>query len=362
MLRIATISSACFGSLAHASDADEASRLLQAGKHAEATKIVENGLKRDPKDLQLRFMKGVLLAERKRSQEAIAVFEKLSEDYPELPEAHNNLAVLYSRDGQIDKAKAALDKAIKTNPGTAAAYENLGDLHARMAAQSYSKALNISSSAGTQPRLKMVTVLTLPKTMLATASPAPEAPKTMPAPAVPAPALAVAQAPATTVSKRTDPGKDETAVAGAAGAQSSPPVSAPAPVIASPSVPAPSASAPAPVAASPHDAINEAVDAWKKAWETKDMQGYVAAYAANFHSEDTKSHSQWVKLRRARILNKDSITISIERPVIRFDGETAVASFRQVYSGGKVRSDGMKTLTFQKKSGKWKITNEVSTD
>ena len=39
-------------------------------------------------------------------------FEQLTEDFPELPEPYNNLAVLYAADGQLDRARAALELAL----------------------------------------------------------------------------------------------------------------------------------------------------------------------------------------------------------------------------------------------------------
>jgi tetratricopeptide (TPR) repeat protein len=78
-----------------------------------------------------------------RPAEAIAVFSKLTEDYPELPEPYNNLAVLYARQKQYDKARTALEMAIRTYPGYATAYENLGDVHANLASQAYDKALQL---------------------------------------------------------------------------------------------------------------------------------------------------------------------------------------------------------------------------
>jgi tetratricopeptide (TPR) repeat protein len=49
----------------------------------------------------------------------MAVFSKLTEDYPELPEPYNNLAVLYAQQKQYDKARTALEMAIRIHPGYA---------------------------------------------------------------------------------------------------------------------------------------------------------------------------------------------------------------------------------------------------
>ena len=83
-----------------------------------------------PKDAQGRFLKGQILTEMNKPADAIAVFTKLTEDYPELPEPYNNLAVLYAQQKQYDKARTALEMAIRTHPSYAIAYENLGDVYA----------------------------------------------------------------------------------------------------------------------------------------------------------------------------------------------------------------------------------------
>jgi tetratricopeptide (TPR) repeat protein len=71
----------------------------------------------------------------------MVIFRQLNQDYPELPEPYNNLAVLYAGQGDLDKARIALEMAIRTNPSYAAAHENLGDVLLQLASQSYAKAL-----------------------------------------------------------------------------------------------------------------------------------------------------------------------------------------------------------------------------
>lgn len=135
----------------------DVSKLLKAGKVAEALGKTNEYLAKHPADPQMRFMKGVLLTEQNKSEEAIAVFTKLTEDYRDLPEPYNNLAVLYAASGQYDKARVALEKAIRTNPSYMTAYENLGDVYGKMASQAYDKALALgASSAPTKSRLTLL--------------------------------------------------------------------------------------------------------------------------------------------------------------------------------------------------------------
>ncbi|MFN5803591.1 MAG: tetratricopeptide repeat protein, partial [Burkholderiales bacterium] len=130
----------------NSSEAAEVQRLLRAGQLEQALQRADTFLASKPRDAQMRFLKGLILTEQKKTQDAINVFQKLSEDFPELPEPHNNLAVLYAAQGQYDKARASLELAIRTDPRYATAYENLGDVYAKLASQAYDRALQLDNS------------------------------------------------------------------------------------------------------------------------------------------------------------------------------------------------------------------------
>lgn len=119
--------------------------LMAAGELDAARAALEGHPAVDAGDPNARFLAGLVLARLERRDEAIEVFEDLVGDFPELPEPHNNLAVLYAADGRYDQARDALLRAIGTHPGYAAAHENLGDIYARMAAAAYDKALTLDT-------------------------------------------------------------------------------------------------------------------------------------------------------------------------------------------------------------------------
>ena len=48
------------------------------------------------------------LAESGKTDDAIAIFLSLLADFPELPESHNNLAVLYAQKGNYEGARDEL--------------------------------------------------------------------------------------------------------------------------------------------------------------------------------------------------------------------------------------------------------------
>lgn len=195
----------------------DVTKLLRSGKAADALARTNAYLAKHPSDPQMRFMKGVLLTEQNKPDEAIAIFTKLTEDYKDLPEPYNNLAVLYAASGQYDKARVALEKAIRTNPSYMTAYENLGDVYGKLASQAYDKALALGTS--TPPAASKLTLLrtfssstgsklaAVAADTAAAASHAPAAPAGAPAPAAVAaraapvapPAVAAAAAPGASV-------------------------------------------------------------------------------------------------------------------------------------------------------------------
>ena len=158
ILRLLALATAFSVSAAYADDYGDVSQLLRSGKQAEALVKADQYLAGKPRDPQMRFLKGVIQTDSGKTADAIATFTRLTEDYPELPEPYNNLAVLYAGQSQFDKARAALEMAIRTNPGYATAHENLGDVYARLAAQSYARALQLdaSTSASITPKLALI--------------------------------------------------------------------------------------------------------------------------------------------------------------------------------------------------------------
>ena len=88
---------------------------------------------------------------------AIAQFQALTADMPELPEPHNNLAALYARKGQYELARRELELAIAADPDYGIANENLGDVYVQLAAAQYERAGTLQKNSKTVPqKLKLV--------------------------------------------------------------------------------------------------------------------------------------------------------------------------------------------------------------
>ncbi len=141
----------------------EASALIKDRQYANAEVKLDALLLQRPREPQARFLKGVAETELGRTDAAIAVFRALIEDYPELPEPYNNLAVLHAQRGEYDSARLALETAIRTAPDWAVAHENLGDIYARLAAAQYDRAAKLDRGNKTAPvKLTLVRDLLAP--------------------------------------------------------------------------------------------------------------------------------------------------------------------------------------------------------
>lgn len=362
---------ALFATPAFADETADVTKLVRAGQYAEALKRADAFLGKNPRDAQMRFLKGVILTEQNRSAEAINIFLKLTEDFPSLPEPYNNLAVLYAANGQYDKARASLDAAIRTNPTYATAYENLGDVHAKLASQAYDKALQLDSgNSGAKSKLTLVRTLVgnmnSGSAPVVAAAPAAPAIAAAPKPAAPAPVpnvAAVTPAPAPTPAPAAKPAPAASAPNQVAAAPSAPAVK-PAPAPATPPVaaakPEPAKPEPKPALDSnvEKDEVLDVVNAWARAWSSQDVKTYLGFYGSDFATPSGQSRKTWEAQRRARIDGKGRINVKVDSPQVNVNGNTATVKFRQVYLSDQLTANTRKILVLSKRSGKWQIKQE----
>lgn len=136
----ALVISLCLAPALHANELDEVRALLARGEPAAALKRAEAGVAAQPRDAQLRFVLGVALMDLGRDGEALAHFSRMAQDYPELPDPHNNIALLHARAGRLEMARQALETALRNDPGHRTARINLGQVHLMLAVQAFEAA------------------------------------------------------------------------------------------------------------------------------------------------------------------------------------------------------------------------------
>ena len=338
-LSIVAICSTAASLPVYADELQDIQNLLKQGNQGQALDRANAYLVTHPKDAQVRFLKGVALTEQNKTAEAIKVFTALTEDFPELPEPYNNLAVLYASQQQYDKARQALEMAIQTHPSYATAHENLGDIYAKMASVAYDRALKLDkSNAAAQTKLSLIkdifpinsrqqrviakpsTPAVKPTVVAAAHAPAVVVPTPAPTP-IPTPIPTPAKAPEKPVEKVEKPKQD------------------------------------------PSQAITDAVNSWAQAWSSKNLDQYFTSYGANFQPAKGESRKAWEQQRKERINKPSKIDVSLSNiNIINIDSNNAKVSFKQSY-----RADGKpiyttKTLFMKKDGDNWFIEQEVASN
>src|SRR5512135_1419210 len=76
----------CFSLSARADEVQDANKLYKQGQYDQALAKVDGVLTSKPKDAQARFLKGLILTDQGKINDAISIFSALTDDYPDLPE------------------------------------------------------------------------------------------------------------------------------------------------------------------------------------------------------------------------------------------------------------------------------------
>ena len=373
----------------YAAGVDDAKALFKAGERDQALRQVNKVLESNPKDPKARFLKGVILAESGDAKAAADVFQRLTQDYPALPEPYNNLAVIYASEGHYDEARVALEKSIRTHPSYATAYDNLGDVYSKLASEAYDRALRLNASdAGASKKLTLVRELREPAQAaplrLADASSATAAKPTPPAAAKSSPSVAPAQGVAVTPAQRAKTvASAPITVVPAPAASASPPKAVAAAAGSQPQADSPAASAGAKAASAraeeakptiaaakppaapsaksdPETDILRSVRAWAQAWSKQDVDAYLSFYAAEFKTPHGESRADWEQQRRARVGGPSKIKVALrDIKVVRHDERHVAVTFQQAYRSDRFQGRTRKTLEMVRVGDDWRILEEV---
>jgi len=125
-----------------------AQKAVNEKRYSDAIAAFDKVLASNPRNAQARFQRAWAMAKLGRDDDAIQAFAEMAQDFPELPEPHNNLALLYAKRGDLKRAEAELLLAIDAKPDYAIAYSNLGDVYRRLAEQAYGNAVRRNPGDG----------------------------------------------------------------------------------------------------------------------------------------------------------------------------------------------------------------------
>ncbi len=333
LLSIIILSSVLVTSVAAGNE--EIQRMIQQGSFQKALVLAEEQLAINPDETQTLFLKGLILARMDRLKESAAVFIRLTEEHPELPEPYNNLAVIYAASGEYDKAEEALRQAINTHPSYATAHENLGDIYAKMASQAYNNALKLdSNNQETKEKLSMISELISAPEPVAVARKTeiqhPDAESLAQNNLKPAVASEKAEVEPEPTLAKFEP-EPETIL--------EPPFDKEA----------------------ARREVKTAVNSWANAWSAKDVDRYVKSYSAKFVPPNKLSRSRWEAQRRVRLSKPRYIKVLLDNVRIEIlSQDLALVRFVQTYQSDNYKDKVNKQLLLNKVDGVWLISKEES--
>lgn len=136
-------------------------QLLTNGHAAQALELADIGIRKNPRNAQLQFLRTVSLEALGRTEDAEKGLKSLIAAYPEIPEPYNNLAVIEAGFGNLEEALGLLKKALVINPKFSLAQKNLGDVYLALALECYENAAPaLEKNAELQSRLRTLRRIT----------------------------------------------------------------------------------------------------------------------------------------------------------------------------------------------------------
>ncbi|WEE00958.1 tetratricopeptide repeat protein [Taylorella equigenitalis] len=135
--------------------------LISAGHLDEALKEVKKNQKEDlihidPQiDVQLLFLEARIYQAKGNIKVALETYRNMTNNYPELAEPWNNMAVIQLRLGLIEEAKDSLEQAIAINPDYGLAHKNLGYVYMVKSREHFQKAGSLGVSGASAHSKKL---------------------------------------------------------------------------------------------------------------------------------------------------------------------------------------------------------------
>ncbi len=266
----------------------------------------------DPKDYRAWFELGVLEARRKHYPEAVEAFRTVVRLKPALPEPHNNLAVIYNEMGDLKAATRELEMTLDLNPDFGIAHENLADLYLKRALAEYDQALALvddeQESAAIRARRERL--------------------------------AALLAGPRSAVAGGLDRGKQKPVEQKQAAKE--PPQVHPL------------------LAPGEADALRGAIEAWRKAWESRNPERYFAFYAEDFVPEGRfADRGGWRAHKRRVLAGARSIRVRIEGLELEaLAPGRARVRFVQHYKSDRFADDVRKEMVWVRTDRGWRILRE----
>lgn len=308
---------------------------------AAAALLAQESIK--PKDLRARFLNAAILGGIGREEEAIAAYRALIADFPEQPEAYNNLAAIHARKGEAEKAKQILEQAIRTSDTYATIYDNITSIYVNMARNSYAKALRVRDNLE-PPTLALLSDVDggdVVEEPIQVATAPVIAPKEVVEPTVSE--VVPEPKPSSLPEERVEP--------------SQPVAVAP---VALQSDAATKVAKEAKEKEQQRDtqAAIAALMGWADAWSRQDIEAYLDAYTGEYQPDANTSHDEWKRVRRIRLKRPEWIKIELSDFSIENTGDKLIVEMVQDYKSNTYGDRSVKRMELVHRPSGWRIANE----
>ncbi len=314
---------------------EQAKADLKQGRYAESANQLRQLVKEDASNYEAWFLFGVSLVHEHQYHQAIEAFRQVIALRPDLAEPHNNLAAVYNNLGDTQAAVRELEIALDKRPNYTIAEENLADLYIKLALKHYRNVLKTSSNPVLEQRYARLIQVRNPMD-----SKQPETPAT--------PSKAASTPPEPTPQPLSKPS----------------PKPAPQPtkaqVVSQPTIITPK---PAEPVAQSIEAVLDALEAWREAWASQNLDAYFASYSPQFQPPARfANRAAWEAYKKRVIGNKRFIRIAFEQVEVNLsdDKNTAIVKLLQRFQSDTYNGQDFKKISFVYTPQGWKIVAEES--
>jgi len=284
---------------------------------------------------------------------------------PDSVQAYNNLAVLYAAEGNLPQAREQLDRALNTSPAYQAVHENIARVYAGMARNSYGKALQLREEAAPvqlKP-LGLAAKVASPLPEKISGEHLPAARSSMPLLATNTPSVTVEPVKAPTPALDLPPsdvpsavefGPDAEAQTEGVVAVNSDDLTLLAKLEDDDIRPATPVSDPA-ACVTPQQFL----DLWADAWSSQNVKKYLAFYAPGYFSSPPGSRAKWEAQRRQRLSKPSFIQVELMDFLVTVQtDQRAEVKIVQSYQSDNYRDKTRKLMVLERKDSSWQITDE----
>ena len=106
-------------------------------------------------------------------------------------------------------------------------------------------------------------------------------------------------------------------------------------------------------------AVFDELNAWRAAWQSKNMKAYFSHYVEDFSGE-AKNAKAWREERADKIKSAKNIQVTFSDAQVNFTADDrAELKFKQHYRSGNYKDIGQKTLQLKKVDNRWLIAQEI---